>query len=229
LLQRFSLMVWPDIQPHWKNVDEYPNSVAREATRKLFTDLSQLTEDKLLKLGALKGAYDKIPTFRLDDAALSEFLDYRTDLEGRLRSGNLSAAFEGHLAKYRKLIPALALINHLADGGKGDVSQAAVLKALAFGSYLESHAKRIYGASNTNEIAAATTILAHIRKGDLTDGFSVRDVHQKDWSNLTDRDHVKAGLDLLIDLDCIAAVTEPVGAFGGRPKVSYRINPKVRQ
>jgi hypothetical protein len=210
-------------------VDEYPNSAAREAARKLFIDMSQLTQDKALKLGALKGAYDKIPSFRFDDAALGEFVSYRTDLERRLRSGELSPALEGHLAKYRKLIPALALISHLADGGKGDVSQAAVLKALAFGTYLESHAKRVYGACNTVDIAAATTILSHIRNGDLVDGFTARDVHQKDWANLTDRDHVRAGLDLLTDLDCVIAVTEPVSAFGGRPKTTYRINPKVRQ
>jgi hypothetical protein len=226
LLQRFSLMVWPDIHANWKNVDEYPNSAARDAARKLFTDMSQLTVDKALKLGALKGIYDKVPSFRFDDAALGEFINYRTDLERRLRTGELSPALEGHFAKYRKLIPALALINHLADGGRGDVSQAAILKALAFGTYLESHARRIYGASNTVDITAATTILAHIRKGDLTDGFSARDVHQRDWSNLTDHNHVQAGLDLLVDLDHIAASTISAPQ-GGRPKTTYAINPKV--
>lgn len=229
LLQRFSLMVWPDIEKKWRDVDEYPNSGAREAARKLFTEMSKLTEDGALKLGALKGAYDKIPCFRLDDGARGEFLAYRTDLERRLRSGDLSPALEGHLAKYRKLIPALALINHLADGGKGDVSRVAVLKALAFGTYLESHARRIYGASNTVDVAAATAILDHIRNGDLTDGFTARDVHQKGWSNLTDRDHVQAGLDLLIDLDCIVAAMEGPAPYGGRPKVTYTINPKVRK
>jgi putative DNA primase/helicase len=38
------------------------------------------------------------------------------DLEKRLR-GDLHPALESHLAKYRKLVPALALICHLVDGG----------------------------------------------------------------------------------------------------------------
>jgi hypothetical protein len=32
---------------------------------------------------------------------------------------NYHQQLKGHFAKYRKLVPALALINHLADGGKG--------------------------------------------------------------------------------------------------------------
>jgi putative DNA primase/helicase len=40
-------------------------------------------------------------------------------------------ALEGHFAKYRKLSPALALINHLADGGEGAVGQTALRRALA--------------------------------------------------------------------------------------------------
>ena len=58
----------------------------------------------------------------------------------------MSPALEGHVAKYRKLVPALALINHLADSGDGLVGIEALLKALAFSRYLESHARRVYGA-----------------------------------------------------------------------------------
>jgi hypothetical protein len=36
---------------------------------------------------------------------------------------------------------------------------------------------------------------------DLADGFTARDIHQHGWSNLSDREHVQAGLDLLGDLD----------------------------
>jgi putative DNA primase/helicase len=186
----------------------------------------------MLKLGALKGTYDAIPYFQFSAEALAEFLTYRTGLEARIRSGELSAVLEGHIAKYRKLVPTLALINHLADSdlGRGDignVSHAAVLKALAFTAYLESHARRLYGASNTVDLFAATAILNHIRKDDLKEGFTARDVHQRDWSNLTDREHVQAGLELLVDLDYLARSAAPVGNYGGRPKVTYRINPRA--
>ena len=99
---------------------------------------------------------------------------------------------------------------------------------MAFSKYLESHARRVYGASNTIELNAAQAILTRIRKGDLCDGFTARDVHQRDWSGLTDRDHVHAGLSLLADLDYIAGSTTTAGPHGGRPKTTYAINPKVK-
>jgi hypothetical protein len=137
-------------------------------------------------------------------------------------------AFESHLAKYRKLVPALALINHLADGGVGPVNENALLRALGLAEYLETHARRAYGAGPEAEIAAAKAILAHIRKDDLKDSFSARDVHQHKWSNLADRHQVQAGLDLLCDLDWIVAVDKrPAGA--GRPTTHYRVNPKARR
>ena len=88
----------------------------------MFDRVSKLDEAAAFKLGALKGPYDKVPSLRFDQDAAAAFLDWRTDLETRLRSGEMSPALEGHLAKYRKLVPALALINHLADGDGGDVS-----------------------------------------------------------------------------------------------------------
>jgi putative DNA primase/helicase len=227
LLQRFGLMVWPDAADAWRNVDEYPKREAREIARQIFLDASKLTEGEALGRGALKGAYDKLP-FRFDERALAQFLDWRTDMERTLRSGELSPALEGHIAKYRKLVPALALMNHIADAGRGDVTETSLLKALAFSKYLESHARRVYGASNTVEVSAAQAILARIRKGDLSDGFTARDVHQHDWSGLTDREHVYTGLNLLADLDYIAGVTSSAGPHGGRPKTTYVINPKVK-
>jgi len=60
---------------------------------------------------------------------------------------DISPALEGHIAKYRKLVPALALINHLADACEGPVSEEALVKALALTKYVESHARRVYSAS----------------------------------------------------------------------------------
>jgi hypothetical protein len=143
-----------------------------------------------------------------------------------LHSGDLSPAFEGHLAKYRKLVPTLALMNHLADRGEGLISQRALLKALATAYYLESHARRVYGSGHEAELAAAKAILKHIRNGDLTDGFTARDVHQRGWAHLTEREHVGAGLSLLIDLDYLAPSALTAGVEGGRPKVTYLVNPR---
>ena len=47
------------------------------------------------------------------------FDEWRGGLEKRFKTGDLAPALENHLAKYRKLSPSLALINHLADDGAG--------------------------------------------------------------------------------------------------------------
>ena len=136
------------------------------------------------------------------------------------------AALESHFAKYRKLVPSLTLINHLADVGHGPVGGEAMARALGLATYLETHARRAYGAGPEAETAAAKGILSHLRKGDLTEGFSARDIHRHGWSNLADRDQVQAGLNLLCDLDWIRAVEKrPPGA--GRPTTFYEINPRA--
>ena len=60
-----------------------------------------------------------------------------------------------------------------------------MLRALAMAEYLETHARRVYGATNTVDIIAAEAILAHIRRGALKEGFTARDVHRHGWSSLT--------------------------------------------
>jgi hypothetical protein len=222
LIQRFNLVVWPDSQPGWKDHDEYPDRQAGEAVWQVFDRVSKMEP---MNLGAERGTHDSAPYWRLDDAALEAFRDWRTKLEQRLRSGSLSPAFEGHLAKYRKLIPALTLINHVADAeGGGDIGAAAVLRALAFGKYLESHAHRLYGSGAEAERAAAAAILARIKAKHLKDGFTARDIQRRGWSHLTELEDVQAGLDLLVDHFWLAAVPVPSGPAGGRPTTTYKIN-----
>ena len=225
LIQRFGLMVWPDAPGDWEDVDEFPNSEARERAWRAYQNASKIDATKV---GAIQGEYDKVPYLRFDEAAHEDFLGWRKDLEKMLRSGEISPALEGHLAKYRKLVPTLALINHLADDGIGPVSQKALLKGLATAHYLQTHAMRIYGSGSEGELAAAKAILRHIRNGDLKEGFTARDVHQGGWAHLTEREQVGLGLTLLVDLDYLAASTPITGVQGGRPKVTYQINPRVR-
>ena len=156
--------------------------------------------------------------------AHADFLGWHTDLERRLRSGEISAALEGHLAKYRKLVPALALINAVADGEQFDVSQGSLRRALDFAKCLETHARRVYGSAIEGEAAAARAILKRIRLGSIKDGFTVRDIQRHDWSHLTDREQIVAGLTLLCDLDYLVPRQLRIGE-GGRPSTTYTINP----
>ena len=223
LIQRFGPLVWPDDNSKWKEVDRYPDSAAKERVWSTFTRLDRLTADKA---GAEKDTFDHIPHLRFDAAALDLFGEWRADLERRLKAGALHSSVESHLAKYRKLVPAMALINHLADSGHGPIGETALLKALAFATYLETHTMRAYGSGTQTEVATATAILAKIRKGDLSGEFTARDVLQRDWSNLNQKPQVTAGLELLDDLDWVASRDIKTG---GRPKTIYTVNPRGSQ
>ena len=221
LIQRFGLLVWPDQDPEWRESDRYPNSEARAKAWETFQLLDKLEPNAI---GAERDQFEPLPFLRFEDRAQGVFVEWRGELERRLRGPDISPALESHLAKYRKLVPALALINHLADSEAGRVSQTALIRALAFAEYLEKHAHRAYGAGVASEAAAAKAIMARIRKGDLQDGFAARDIRRKEWSGLTENDQIKAGLELLADFDWIAPKTTETA---GRPRTVYAINPRA--
>ncbi len=221
LIQRFSVLVWPDDVGAWKEVDRWPDSRARKDAWDAFTHVHELTP---ARVGAEQSDFDKLPFLRLDAAARDTFGGWRADLEARLRSGTMHASLESHLAKYRKMVPGLALLNHLADGGDGDVKELAMLRALSFAEYLETHARRAYGSGHQVEVETAKAILGRIRKGDLTGEFTSRDITEQDWSNLRDKDQVKAGLELLDDRNWIRSREVKTG---GRPKVLFTVSPRA--
>jgi hypothetical protein len=224
MMQRFGLLVWPDQQPEWKIVDRYPNTDARDKAWQVFKRLDEIKPEDV---GAQAvGDFGKVPILRFDLEAGGIFNDWRQQLETRNRSGDLHHALEAHFSKYNKLVPSLALINHLADGGTGPIGKVALLRALSMIEYLETHAKRAYGAGPEAAAAAAKAIVVQIRKKSLTDGFSLRDVLRPNWSRLRDREVVQAGLDMLVDHNWLAEESKKLPG-GGRPTVKYLINPGV--
>ena len=96
-----------------------------------------------------------IPSCRFDPDAQDLFTEWRSDLEHRLRRGDDHPAIEAHLAKYRSLAPSLALLIHLADGGKNPVGVDALEGACAWAEYLESHARRVYSQGLAPDYVAA--------------------------------------------------------------------------
>jgi len=226
LIQRFGLLVWPDTGGEWRNVDRWPDGTAKKEAHRVFEYLDKIDP---AAIGAgqdtdHEGEPEGIPYLRLDDAALGLFLEWRTDLEARLRAGDLHPALESHLAKYRKLVPSLALIMHLANNGTGPVTERATLQSLAWAEYLETHARRAYGSVTAPEVGAAKAIISRIRKGDLKREFSSREVWRPGWAMLSERDQVADALRLLVDFDWLAMTTKT--DTGGRPATTYTANPR---
>jgi hypothetical protein len=149
LLQRFQLLVWPDITKAWRNVDRWPDGESKRQAYAVFTRLNTITSSDVN--ATVDEGHGGIPYVRFSDDAQAVFDEWRSALEHRLREGREHPAIEAHLAKYRSLIPSLALLIHLADGGENPVGVDALERACAWGDYLESHAglnieKLSYGA-----------------------------------------------------------------------------------
>jgi putative DNA primase/helicase len=218
LLQRFQLLVWPDAPRTWRNVDRAPDYAARARVEAVINRLDRITAENV---GADPG---RIPVLRFDDDAQQLFDSWRQTLEQRLRSGAEHPMLEAHLAKFRSLVPSLALLCHLCDNVDGPVGETALLRAIAWAEYLESHARRIYAPAINPDMDAARLLLARIKKAELPSHFSPRDVYRNQWSGLTEPKQVEAAIRVLSDFDWIRTRTEPTA---GRPRLVIEINPHV--
>jgi hypothetical protein len=166
---------------------------------------------------------EAVPFLRFDREAQEIFDPWRQELETRLRDNSEHPAIESHLAKYRSLIPSIALICHLLDGGKGPVGVAAITKAIGWGRYLESHARRLYASVTDAPAQTARLLASRIQQGDVSDLFAARDVYRMGWSGL-DKDRTEAAIDVLLSL---CWLEERIEATAGRGRTRYAINPKI--
>ncbi|MDT7535380.1 YfjI family protein [Sphingobium sp. SA2] len=225
LLQRFQMMVWPDMAGQWKEADRYPDREGRDRSYAAFRHLDMLTPGAC---GAEVDQFDSDkPFLRLAVDGLEVFRDWRTRLELRLRSGELHPALESHLSKYRKLVPAVALIDHLAAGNIGAIGGASVLRAIAWAEYLESHASRIYGAALNAASDNARRIMREVNRGALPLALTARDIMRRNWAGLSDKASVMAALEMLEDHHQVRRDDLPAGPKGGRPSVQWVVNPKA--
>jgi len=126
LIQRFQLAVFPDPLPRWRNVDRWPDADARTRAFAIYRQLATLD---LAAIDAEELTPAERPFLRFAPDAQALFDVWRAELEATLRSDDDHPVVISHLAKYRSLMPSLALIVHLIDGldrgTSGPVSRAA--------------------------------------------------------------------------------------------------------
>jgi len=218
LLQRFQLLVYPDIPPVWLNVDRTPDLEARDAAHAVFEELTDLKESR--GIGAEQQSDWQIPYLRFDDHAQGYFDNWRTDLELRLRTGDLPPAIESHLAKFRSLVPSLALLIHLADGHAEAVGIESLKAALVWAAYLESHARRIYAPVLDPDMESARALLDKLKQGKLQPEFTVKQVYAPHWSNLTSSIQAHAAINILADYGWLSSEVQDTA---GAPKTIYRL------
>jgi putative DNA primase/helicase len=228
LVQRFRLMVWPDDDGRpWRDVDRLPDTTAKNSAFEVFQRLDTFTA---ADVQAEHDLYDEdaLPFLRFDPHAAEMFLEWRTALENELRGKTLPDAVESHLAKYRKLVPCLALILHLSDGGTGPISSTATARALDWSEYLRSHAERAYSSVTMPTIGTAKRIANAIAKGDLHGTVSITEIRRKRYGGTDDASKVREALELLVDHDWLTIERIERTAGAGRPAEVCIINPLAR-
>lgn len=224
LLQRFGLAVWPDTSKAFEYVDRPPNPKARETAQLIFERLNLLEA---------AGGHVAVRHFAPDAQELYRI--WTAEFEGELRNGGLHPALESHLSKYRKLIPALALVFACVDTpDEIAVQRRELLRAIAWVDYLRSHAERIYSAAVKPELGSARQLLEKIKSKKLpvrqtgpTPTFAPREVAVKGWAGLQDSESVRIAADILVDYGWLDRNVQQSSQGGGRPSQRYVLHPTL--
>ena len=226
LLQRFGLTVWPDVNREFVYVDRWPDTPAKQAAWAVFERLNQLQPV----------TDSDAQEWRFTSDAQALFEEWLIPFETELRGEELHPALVSHLAKYRKLVPALALIFALVDTPDSGhlIHGRELMRALAWADYLRTHAERLYAAAVMPETSAAKQLLDKIKAGKLADSdgalpdaFTPRQIAVKHWAGLGTPDAVRKAADLLADYGWLEREATPSGTTGGRPSERYALHPAL--
>ena len=230
LLQRFSLAVWPDHPRDHVHVDQIPNDAAKQTAWAVFERLAQLKP-----LSDTEAA-----VWKFSPQAQVLFFDWLVPFEKELLEDDLHPAVVSHLSKYRKLIPALALLFALIDTPDSPcvIHEAELIRAIAWGNYLRTHANRLYAAAVIPETTNAATLLSKFQSGKLIgpegsplSSFTAREIAQKGWAGLSTPDDVRKSADLLAEYGWLRREVINSGDQNGRgrPSERYAINPAAHR
>jgi len=221
LLQRFQLLVWPDVSDINVGVDRPEN---KTALQEMYTAIKNLrsveSNHACTEHGGLKGPV--LLHFDTDGQRL--FNEWFGGHESTLRKSDLDSSLNSHFAKYRSLVPGLALLFHLLDGNIGAVKESPLFAAIKFADYLKAHAFRIYASVNRTDQAPTIALAKRLLSGELQNGFTLRSIYTKGWRSLGDPERARSAVEMLLELGWLS---EGAVATGGRTKTTYQINPGI--
>ena len=231
-VQRFQLFVYPDEMLEFKLVDQAPDA---DSERQLFDIVEILANMEFHSRGARRDFEEGLPYFRFEsEKAQPLFFEWLVGLELQI-SKEEDAVIAEHRAKFRKLVPALALIFHLFDNASASVafippvSIEKLRMAIAWSEYLLTHARRIYAMGCDFGMSAAVALSKKILSGDVRDGFDERSIYRNGWANLADKESVAAACKELEAAGWIRRKKSQARGLGRSKSPAYDINPKLRE
>lgn len=182
------------------------------------------------KFLATKSPLKTQPVFFTDEAQ-EYYLKVMEIIDQTCAEKKYNNFFTTHLKKYRSMIPAIALVisalrqfeeSKCNNTDLHEISKSDVQVAHEWAMYLFKHAKKIWGATDSN-LQNAKLILA--RFDSLENTFTAREIQKKNWKGLgTDLDKIKDALTCLKDFDHIYP-TQSKPKAGGRPTTIWNKHP----
>jgi putative DNA primase/helicase len=176
MLQRFQVMVWSDAS-NTAQVDFAPDEFQRQCVEDLFMHLYRVQPADVDC--HMDGQF---PYLRLSERAAQHHLQWLNKREAQTH--NMDDSLAQHLTKARGLAPALALLFHLAEKGRGDIPTATLERAIGVCEWLWCHAERVYAAGHYSHRSNLRRLAEHIRNGDLGATFTLRQVRRKKWTGI---------------------------------------------
>ncbi len=92
---------------------------------------------------------------------------------------------------------------------------------------MRSHAERIYQSATIPQTSGARVILKKVKSKALVDGFTPREIAQKNWTSLNDVEVVRKALALLVEYYYFRVEKTIATSVGGRSSEKYFINPNI--
>jgi hypothetical protein len=87
----------------------------------------------------------------------------------------------------------------------------------------------VYESSTVADNASARSFLNRLRDGSarLPDAFTAREVRRKGWSGMIRPDESENACEVLVDHGWLIATPQVPTERGGRPTITYRLNPRA--
>jgi len=219
LLQRFQVLIYPEIKGKWKNYDVSPNMEAHNKVVKIFNNIHNFAPCSSNSFIGL----------HFDNDAQVIFDSWREKLEETLRSNTINNChFEGHVAKYRSLIPSLSLIFELLNNQdcshNTQVHSPALLLAIKWSEYLLEHAKKIYKVHDYPYLLSIEAFQKKILALKIRDGDSVRSIGRHCWEHLRTPEEIENTLSFFVEKHWIQILES---SAMGRPSRFIKLNPSL--
>ena len=225
-MDRIQLLIYPNPIKRWKYIDRPTNYKELQKVTKVFENL-EVIDFKKYKVEI--DDVDEAPYLRFSKDAQKLYIQWATYLERRLLKGDIRPEIQGHLSKYRSLMPSLALIFHFIDQSvkqpnkiDSKVNLNSIKRAIYWCKYLEGQLYKVYENINIPHLSSANALLDKIDSGKVNEGDTIRDIYRNGWSKLNDAEKVKNAISIHEDHHYVKMIES--GTVGNK-KMILTINP----